>query len=165
MPRSPSSTSCLPSSTTAAPAPSPNSTQVVRSVQSRMREIGLGADHQRALGQAVLEEAVGGGDGIDEARADRLDIEGGAVVHAELLLDDRGGRREGHVGRRRRDDDQVDVVVRHAGIRPAPCAGRVHGEIGGVLALGGDVALPDAGALHDPLVGGVDHLATVRHWS
>ena len=30
-------------------------------------------------------------------------------------------------------------------------------QVGGGLALGRDVALADAGALHDPFVGGVDH--------
>ncbi len=51
-------------------------------------------------GHAVLEERVGGDHAVDEARADRLDVEGGAVMHAELLLHDGGGRREGQVGRR-----------------------------------------------------------------
>ena len=35
-------------------------------------------------------------------------------------------------------------------------ARRIDRQMRGELALGGDVALPDAGALHDPLVGGVD---------
>ncbi len=33
---------------------------------------------------------------------------------------------------------------------------RAPGEIGAQLALGGDMALADAGALHDPLIRGVD---------
>ena len=38
-------------------------------------------------------------------------------------------------------------------------------QMRGELALGGDVALPDAGALHDPLVGRIDPAPPVRHWS
>ena len=70
---------------------------------------GFGADHQRALVRAGGEELVGGGDGEDEAGADRLKVEGDALSDAERGLDlaRRGG--EGVVGRRGRDDDEVDV--------------------------------------------------------
>ena len=61
-------------------------------------------------------------------------------------------------------DDQVDVLDADAGILHRLAAGG-RGEVGGVLALGGDVALPDAGALHDPLVGRVDESWRARHWS
>ena len=118
---------------------------------------GLGADHQRARRELVLEEAVGGGNGIDEARADRLEVERGAVVHAELLLNHRGGGGEGEVGRRGRDDDEVDVGDGDAGGRHRLLRG-FDREIGGDFAFGGEVALADAGALDDPFVGGVDEL-------
>ena len=83
---------------------------------------------------------VGGGEGEDEAGADRLHVEGGAVGHAELLLHRHRGGREGVVGRRGRQDDQVDVGRRQAGIGERH-AGGAGGEIGGQLAVGGDVAL------------------------
>ena len=69
---------------------------------------GLGADHQRALVGAGAQQAVGGGEPVDEARADRLQIEGRAVGDAEPGLDrDRAGRK-GVVGRRGREHDQID---------------------------------------------------------
>ena len=47
--------------------------------------------------------------------------------------------------------------MRHAGGRHRLLRG-LDREVGGDLALGGEVALADAGALDDPLVGGVDEL-------
>jgi hypothetical protein len=46
-------------SSTTAPAPSPNSTQVVRSLKSRMREKVLGTDHQRLARQAGADHGIG----------------------------------------------------------------------------------------------------------
>ncbi len=60
------------------------------------------------------------------------------------------------VGRRSRQHDQVDVVGRQPGIGKRGARGRLA-ERGGRLVVGGDVALADAGALRDPLVGGLDH--------
>ena len=51
--------------------------------------------------------------------------------------------------------DQVDVVGRQAGIRERRARGRLA-ERSRRLVLGRDVALADAGALHDPFVGGLD---------
>ena len=65
------------------------------------------------------------------------------------------GRRKGVVRRRGRQHDQVDRLRVDPGIGQRR-ARRVDRQMRGELALGGDVALPDAGALHDPLVGGVD---------
>ena len=53
---------------------------------------GLGADHQGALGVAPGHEAVGHRQRVDEARADRLDVEGDADRRAQLALHDGGGR-------------------------------------------------------------------------
>ena len=115
---------------------------------------GLGADHQRALERAGAQETVRGGERENEPRAYRLQIEGRAVVDAESVLDcDRRGR-EGVVGRRGRQHDQVDRLRVDPGIgkrRPRGMDRQMRGE----FALRGDMALPDAGALHDPLVGGV----------
>ena len=116
---------------------------------------GLGADHQRALEGAGAQEIVGGRQREDEARADRLQVEGRAMVDAERVLHrDRGGGK-GVVRRRGRQHDQVDRLRVDPGIGQRR-ARRIDRQMRGELALGGDVALPDAGALHDPLVGGVD---------
>jgi hypothetical protein len=48
---------------------------------------GFGADDERALVGARDQELVGHRDRVDEARAHRLHIEGGALVDAEPLLD------------------------------------------------------------------------------
>ena len=58
-------------------------------------------------------------------------------------------------------DDQVDVVGRQAGIVERRARRRLA-ERGRRLALAGDMALADAGALDDPLVGGLDHAFEVR---
>ena len=74
-------------SSTMAPAPSPKSTQVVRSFQSRMREKVSAPITRARLCEPECEELVGRRDRVDEAGADRLQVEGGAVVHAEAGLD------------------------------------------------------------------------------
>ena len=116
----------------------------------------LGADHQRALVRTGDEELVGRRDREDEAGAHRLQIEGDAVRHAEIGLHLGRHRRKGVVRRRGRDDDEIDVGGAEPGIGQRRLGG-LAGERRGGLALGGDVALANAGALGDPLVGGVDH--------
>ena len=116
---------------------------------------GLGADHQRALERAGAQEIVGGGEREDEARAHRLQVEGRAMVDAEPVLHRDRGRGKGVVRRRGRQHDQVDRLRIDPGIGERRARG-VDRQMRGELALGGDMALPDAGALHDPLVGGVD---------
>ena len=116
---------------------------------------GLGADHQRALVGAAAQEIVGGGQRKDEARADRLQVEGRAMVDAEPVLDRDRGRRESVVRRRGRHHDQVDRLRIDAGIGERRARG-IDAEMRGELVVGRDVALPDAGALHDPVVGSVN---------
>jgi hypothetical protein len=62
---------------------------------------------------------------------------------------------KGVVRRRGRQHDQVDRLRIDPGIGQRGARG-IDRQMRGELALGGDVALPDAGALHDPLVGRVD---------
>ena len=107
---------------------------------------GLGADHDGALELAGLEEIVGDGQGVDEARADRLHVEGGALGDAEAGLDAHGGGRKGAVRRGGGADDEIDVDRVDAGAHQRLARGG-DAEIGGQLALLGDVALLDAGAL------------------
>ena len=118
---------------------------------------GFGADHEGALVRARLQELVGRRDRVDEAGADRLQVEGGAVGHAETGLDHGGGRREGVVRRRGGADDEVDVGGRQPGIGEGRL-GRLDAEDRRGLVVVRDVARLDAGALHDPLVRGLDQL-------
>jgi hypothetical protein len=70
---------------------------------------GLGADHDGALELAGLEEIVGHRQGVHEARAHRLHVEGGAFGDAEAGLDAHGGSGEGAVRRGGGADDEIDV--------------------------------------------------------
>ena len=115
----------------------------------------LRADHQRARERAGFEQAVGGRQREDEAGAYRLQIEGGAVGDAELRLHRHGARRKGVVGRRGGEHDEVDRLRIDLGMGERG-ARRVRRHIRGQFAGRGDVALVDAGALHDPFVGGID---------
>ena len=54
------------------------------------------------------------------------------------------------------DDDEIDRLRVKPGRASAARAAAIA-EIGGRFAVGRDVALADAGALHDPFVGCVDH--------
>src|SRR5882672_11209417 len=75
-------------SSTTAPAPSPNSTQV----------------------RAGAQEIVGGRQRKDEAGAYSLQVEGDAMVDAKRILDRNRGRRKGVVRRRGRQHDQIDLL-------------------------------------------------------
>src|SRR6266851_10172906 len=114
----------------------------------------LGADHQRPLERASAQKTVGGGKREDKARTYRLQIECGPVVDPEAVLDGDSGGGKGIVRRRGREHDQVDRLRIDSGIGNRGAC-RMDRQMRGELALGGNVALPDTGALHDPLVGSV----------
>ena len=118
---------------------------------------GLGADHQRLVRIARAEHRIGDRQRVEEAGADGVHVEGDAVGDAERRLDLGRRRREGLVGSRRGEDDEVDVGCGDAGMVER-AARRIGGEAAGRLAIAGDIAVADAGALDDPLVGGVDAL-------
>ena len=157
------SPSC-PAVSTIAPAPSPNSTQVVRSFQSSMRDMVSAPITRHGLRLAGADEIVGDRKRVDEARAHRLHVEGRAVracraaparvvavagkVSSGVVVARRSGRSPSHSCR----------AARSAACEAAIARSEVH------LAVGGDVALADAGALADPFVGGVDAAARVRRW-
>jgi hypothetical protein len=83
-------------SSTTAPAPSPKSTQVPRSFQSRMRENTSAPTTSARLWLPELDELLGGGQRIGETRAYRLQIKGcPPVADAQLGLQQ---------GRRTRED-------------------------------------------------------------
>ena len=105
--------------------------------------------------RAGTQEFVGRRDGEDEAGADRLQIEGGAMRHAERRLDLRRGGRKSVIRRRRRDDDEVDVRRRPSRLRHSRLR-RLGAQRRGRLALAGDVPPLDASALDDPVVARVD---------
>ena len=121
-----------------------------------MRENVSAADHQRPLEGAGLEQAVGGREPEDEARAHRLQIEGGTMGDAETGLDRDGGGRKGIVGSGGGEHDQIDRLrVDPGGGQRLARRGDRH--IGRVFPLRRDVALTNAGTLRDPFVGGIDH--------
>jgi hypothetical protein len=76
-------------------------------------------------------------------------------MHAEPSLDLRRDGRERVIRRRSRADDQIDILSRQPGMLQRRLR-RPQAEHRRRLAFGGDVALTDASALDDPLVGGLD---------
>ena len=142
---------------TTAPAPSPNRTQVARSSQSRMRLNVSEPITERMIGHAALHHIVGDGEGVEEAGADRLHVEGDAIVDAEHRLDAGRARREGLVRGRGGEDDEADLAGLDARRRQR-LPRRLGRQRRGRLAVAGDVARLDAGALDDPFVRGVDPL-------
>ena len=120
--------------------------------------IGLGADDERRLGSAAADHAVGHRKRANEARAHGLDVEGDAAGHAEPGLHLGRGGGKGVVRRRRRQHQKIERLGPHAGRFQRRLAG-LASEVGGQLVIGGDMALPDAGAGLDPLVAGVDACA------
>src|SRR3954468_2906399 len=117
----------------------------------------LGAADEHDARAAGLD--LGGGlvERVDEAGAGGVDVDGARALGPERERDVRGDARRHAVGRDRRDDDLVYLVRRAAGVveRGGAGAGRKLGER---LVGGDDVALADAGAAHDPLVGRVEAL-------
>ena len=65
---------------------------------------------------ARADEFLGDAQRIHKATADRLHVECRAIVaDAEFRLQQRRGARKDVVGRRCRDDDQIDLVGLHSG--------------------------------------------------
>jgi hypothetical protein len=119
---------------------------------------GLCADHQRTLVGAGANELVGDAEGVDEAAADRLQVEGRrAVGDAQLALQDRGGAGENVIRRRSGQHDQVDVVRLAAGRLERPLAGNQR-QVAGCDIRRREMAGTDAGTFDDPLVRGVEPL-------
>ena len=115
----------------------------------------LRADHQRARERARFEQAIGRRQRVDEAGAHRLQVEGRAMGDAELGLHRHGAGRKRVVRRRGREHDEIDRLGIDLGMGERG-ARRVHRHVRGPFAGRGDVALVDAGALHDPVVRRVD---------
>ena len=118
---------------------------------------GLRPDHQRALETAAFEQRVDDRQRIDEARTNRLQIEGGAMGDAEAGLHRHRGGGKSLVRRRGGEHDQVDRARLDMGIDERRARG-MQREVGGQFAGGRDMAFADTGALHDPFVGGFHRL-------
>ena len=145
---------------TTAPAPSPSRKEMVRSrVVDDVGEL-FGADHEHILGGAGTDQRIGLGDAVAVAGAGGGDVEGRGRRRAEAVGEARGsGRRRVRVGHGG-DDDGTELGGLDAGLLQGLAGGALghvdHADVGG-----GAVAGDDAGALADPLVGGIDPLADV----
>ena len=104
---------------TAAPAPSPNSTHVERSVQSMIELIRSEPTTSTVSADAGRDQPFGDRRAVDEARARRADVERRGARRAELGLQVDGGGRKQPIGRRGAEDD--------ASISPGGDAGALHG--------------------------------------
>ena len=110
---------------------------------------GLRPDDQEAFG-ADGQHAVGHGQGVDEARAGGVDVEG-APGDADAVLHGGRGARDDLVRGGGGQDHAVDLVRPPAGPGQGGQSG-LDGQLGGGAA---DPALADAGPLPDPGVVGV----------
>ena len=122
---------------------------------------GIASDHANRPVDARSHERVGEVYRVDEPRAGGNEVERGGGGGSQGHGDAAGGRRAGHLGGDRGDDDQIQLTPLDAGVLKRAAQG-IAGE--GVGALGlriDDPALADSGTLEDPLVRGVDHLLEV----
>ena len=88
----------------------------------------FGADEQDGAGGARLDVLVRDGETVDESGAGGRDVESGSGTRAEAVLNEAGRRGEEHIGRRRRDEDEVDVAgLDVSGAESKP--GRAQGEL------------------------------------
>ena len=116
----------------------------------------LGADHEHVAEVAGDQQRRAGDEHVDEPGAAGGEVER-AAAQAQRLAHERTGVRDGLLGSRGGDDEEVDLVGRDAGVldRRGPGFDR---EAGGGLGRFRDAAFADAGALDDPVVGGLDPL-------
>src|SRR6202023_2646899 len=121
---------------------------------------GFRADDEGAPVRSGRQKFVGGGKREDEPGTNRLNVESGAVCHAELRLDLGRDGGKGKVRRRGRDDHEIEIRGLEPGVGKGGI-GRITTEPRGWLVRGGDVALPYARALHDPRVGRLQPLFEV----
>ena len=103
----------------------------------------------RAGLQRVEKRGAGGGE-----------IESPDAASAEFVLHETGGRGKKHVGRNGRDQDGFEVGRRNAALdKGFPCS--LDSEVAGGNALVGEMAFPNAGALEDPVIRGLNHFFQV----
>ncbi len=118
---------------------------------------GFRTNHQRGFRRSGTDEVVGHAQRIDEARAGGVDVERGAAVGTQAMLQQAGGGREDDVGRGRAQHQQVDFgSIDAGGFERA--RGGLESQVPGGLSRQRDVALAYAGAFADPFVAGLDLL-------
>ena len=149
---------------TMAPAPSPNSTQVPRSFQSRMREKVSAPITSARRGDAVLDHAVG----HRHARRRSPRTPPARRRRRPRVMPSAACTRVAVAGKVSSGVAVASTIrSRSAAFSPASVERALRGldrEVRGEFAVGRDVALADAGALLDPLVRGVDLSWRVRRW-
>ena len=77
----------------------------------------VGADDERVVVRAARDHLQADRQREGEARAGRAQVEAPRVHRADLVLQQAGGAREHHVGRRGADDDEADVGRGEPGLR------------------------------------------------
>ena len=70
---------------------------------------GLGANHQRGLGRAGLDEFLRHAERVDEPGASGIDVKGRAFLDPQAILQQAGSAGEDHIRRGGADDDQIDL--------------------------------------------------------
>ncbi len=113
------------------------------------------------LHRAVFNVLVRDAQRIGKARAGGREVEGGAVVDAQHLLDHAGRAGKSVAGRRGSDDNQSDVACLYARHLQRALRGR-EAHAGHGFIRRGNAALADAGAGHDPLVRRLHHFFQIR---
>ena len=103
-----------------------------------------------------LDELAAGDDGVNESRTRRRQVESPRSPGADAVLDQAGGGGEHHIGSDRGHDDEVYIRGVHIPLAQEALADCCGHERGGLAVQ--YPTLPDAGALPDPGVGGVDYL-------
>ena len=124
------------------------------------RRIHVRPDHQHLLVLPRLDELHSGVQRVQKSRASGGHIEAPRVLDAQLVLHQAGRRRIHHVRRHRAHHDQVHFL-QIEGMRLEQILHRRDRQIAGRHALVDEMALADPDPLHDPFVGGVDHLLQV----
>ena len=120
----------------------------------------VGTNGERVPMRSRADHVRGRRQRVGKPRACGTQIEAPGVVRADLVLDEAGRARKHHVRRRRAHDDEVDVLGRESRLRDRP-ERRLLREIGGRHAGIDDVALTNACALKNPLIGRVDQLLEI----
>src|SRR5215207_1341411 len=121
-----------------------------------VREL-LAADHQDVLGAAAAHHVVGQRDAVAEAGAGGGQVGRSRTAEPEALSDRGGGRRCLQRVGDGRQQHRADLLRADAGLSDRLAGGRAA-HVDDALVGAGPAPALDAGALADPLVGGVDAL-------
>ena len=144
----------------AAPAPSPKSTQVLRSVQSVIVRQLLRADHEHGVVGVAGDELLRDLDREKEAGAGRRDVEAGGSLAPILVWMKQAVAGKTMSGRGGRDQDEIDLVAGDAGLLHRG-EGGLRAHVAGIFVVRRDPAFLDPGASGDPLVVGLDDLREI----